>query len=140
MPKAKLTELHNEIDKMLSEGMALWEKYLKAPIPEEYRYFGADEVAENYDGRHIIDLAAACQCFFYFRYLHSDMESESDIRTLLGDYFFSRFSLSLIPIDSTELIDEFAAFLNEDTQSEPYRLDLAKLAAFFGRVNNVLYE
>ena len=82
MPKAKLTELHNEIDKMLSEGMALWEKYLKAPIPEEYRYFGADEVAENYDGRHIIDLAAACQCFFYFRYLHSDMESESDIRTL----------------------------------------------------------
>ena len=62
--------IHKELDKRMGEGYELWEEFLKDSAPEEFRYIGADAVMEGYDGRHLLNLASACQCFFWFRFLH----------------------------------------------------------------------
>ncbi|MBR6349368.1 MAG: hypothetical protein IKR67_02360 [Lachnospiraceae bacterium] len=137
MEKLSKEFIHEEMDKRLGEGYSLWAEFLKDSAPEEYRYIGADAVMEGYDGRHTIDLASACQCFFWFRFLH---EQTDDKALLLGDYFFSRFSHWLIPIDSTPLIDAFSAYLKDDAQGtfNGRVFDAAELENFFRQVGIVL--
>ena len=103
---------HLELDNRLKEGYDLWAEHLNVPAPEDYRYIGT-EACRNCSGEHAENLACACQCFFWFRYLHGLKDSTA---LLLGDYFFSQFSLCLIPIDSTPLIDAFSEFLKKETE------------------------
>ena len=145
---AVLEELHAAIDERLIKGYEMFDKYLNISVPEELKYFAVDAISRSYDKKHLLNLASASQCFFWFRYLHSDvfhnMHSEKhkadefiERATLLGDYFFSQFSLYLIPIDSTPLIDEFSIFLNEES-SKLMEVSKDKFTAFFERVSEVL--
>mgnify|MGYP003320264127 CR=1 FL=1 len=49
-----------------------------------------------------------------------DAKEITSERTLLGDYFFSQFSLSLIPIDSTKLIDTFSDYIKQSVVPETF--------------------
>lgn len=112
-------QLHNIIDKSLEQGHVIHKTYNKKELPENKKYAAADIVGENYTGRHLADLACAAQCLYWFFFLHSKEEISNE-ETLLGDYFFSRFSLHLIPIDSILLIDEFSGYIKRTAASEKF--------------------
>ena len=68
------------------------------------------------DNLHIRELESANVNFEMFRRLHrlDDPQLSTGLATLKGDYYFSRFSLDLIPVDSVEITDRFARILRED--------------------------
>jgi len=144
MNQNKMTEserktIYKDTDAALEKGYMLWRENLSMGIPEELRYFAVDSVLKTYSGKFAKELAAASQGFFWFRYLHylSEEENadETGKRTLLGDWFFSCFSLKLIPIDSTELIDSFSNFLNRDINEE---MDMEKYSLFFESLSGIM--
>ena len=102
----------------LFEGYSLWEGF---PLPSLNK-FEKEEIPKTafrcYSGEFARDFASACQSFYLFRKLHEDIDTNTDIKTLLGDFFFSRFSNHLIPIDNTKLINAFAEYLKRDSQRE----------------------
>ena len=112
----KKREFEAKIDAMLAEGYGLWKGFGLEPLSEEELHFVPDSVYDCCRGRHRENLAAACQSFYLFRLLHFMTEAEPEQTTLLGDYFFSRFSGYLIPIDSTRLTDRFSEYLKQDAQ------------------------
>lgn len=69
---------------------------------------------------HQIELQSANENFELFRKLHAldDTAYSTAEATLRGDYYFSRFSLDLIPVDSIEITDQFAKILREDASGE----------------------
>ena len=110
-----LTELGQSVEKILEEGYGLWsESGIALPNAKE-RHLSADALAGLYDGEHAAELAAACQCFYYFRRHHAMTYKYPEWATLLGDYFFSQFSQNLISLDSVALTDAFADYLRNDT-------------------------
>ena len=111
------SRLRDLVDAALEEGYILWELSGLPCLPTAERYIAADTLASCYNGPHAADLAAACQCFYCFRHLHSMAAEYPAWATLLGDYFFSRFSECLLPLDSVPLTDAFSAYLKSDAQS-----------------------
>ncbi|SHI03831.1 hypothetical protein SAMN02745823_02077 [Sporobacter termitidis DSM 10068] len=110
------SDLRDTVDNMLAEGYCLWnESRIQLP-PVSERYIAADALVLVYGGPNIAELAAACQCFLYFRRLHGLVLDYPAWATLLGDYFFSQFSKNLIPLDSVSLTDAFSAYLKTDIQ------------------------
>lgn len=110
-------ELRDLVDKMLAEGYRLWNESSIHLPPVSERYIAVDVLAAVYDGLNAAELAAACQCFFFFRILHGMVHQYPTWSTLLGDYFFSQFSKNLIPLDSVPLIDAFSGYLKKDIKS-----------------------
>jgi hypothetical protein len=106
--------LRDDVDALLQEGYRLWdETELPPPGPAE-RYAAADVAGVAYRGPHARAFAAACQCFYLFRALHRLSEAFPASATLLGDWFFSQFSLHLIPLDNAPLLLAFSDFLARD--------------------------
>jgi hypothetical protein len=105
-------EIYKEVDALLEEGYVFWDELGFEALSERDKHQITDEVASVVKGKHLINFAAVCQCFYIFQRLHHMVEEEKENATLLGDYFFSRFSHHLIPIDSTKLIDRFSEFLS----------------------------
>ncbi|MBQ9030262.1 MAG: polyprenyl synthetase family protein [Parasporobacterium sp.] len=68
------------------------------------------------DHLHTKELDSANANFALFRKYHKleDPDVSDGEATLRGDYYFSRFSLDLIPVDSVEITDRFARILRED--------------------------
>lgn len=95
----------------------MWKDSALPQLPASERYLASDEIAAVYNGVYSAELAAACQCFYLFRKLHSMLQNYPTWATLLGDYFFSQFSKNLIPIDSVALTDSFSRYLTADTQA-----------------------
>lgn len=112
----RISDFEARIDAMLSEGYVLWKGFGLGPLSEEDLHFVPDTVYFCCGSRHRENLAAACQSFYLFRKLHFMTEAQPEQTTLLGDYFFSRFSRCLIPIDSTGLTDRFSEYLKQDAQ------------------------
>ena len=107
-----------QVVSLLADGYRLWSD---SPVPElshSQRYIASNMAAQVYRGKHSAEFAAACQCFYLFRKLHTMVEEYPKWATLLGDFFFSQFSKILIPLDNVQLINEFSRFLNSDTQSD----------------------
>jgi hypothetical protein len=104
----------NDADALLREGYRLWEEAGLPPLGQEERYAAADAATALYDGPHAREFAAACRCFYLFRALHLRAEDFPESATLLGDWFFSQFSLHLIPMDNVPLILAFSAILARD--------------------------
>ena len=69
---------------------------------------------------HSIELESANENFGLFRKLHKLEDPAYSVAeaVLRGDYYFSRFSLDLIPVDSIEITDKFAKILREDASGE----------------------
>lgn len=76
------------------------------------------------------DYADACEAFYLFRWFHSNADQHPAWAVLTGDYFFSRFSHALIPIDSVELIDRFSDYLKEDVKKMDPDPDIDRYLAF----------
>ena len=76
------------------------------------------------------DYADACEAFYLFRKLHSFADQMPAWAVLTGDFFFSRFSHALIPIDSVELIDRISDYLKEDVKMINTEPDLEGYLAF----------
>ena len=112
MIKKELNRCHD----LLSEGYDFWDSLGFPPLNEAEREEIPNLVFASTNCEHVASLAAACQSFFLFRTLHNQMQQGSDKAILLGDYFFGIFSQCLIPLDNTQIIDEFAVFLRGDTQ------------------------
>ncbi len=72
------------------------------------------------ENKHQIELSSANENFALFRRLHKLEDNDYTVAeaTLRGDYYFSRFSLDLIPVDSIEITDRFAKILREDASGE----------------------
>lgn len=124
-------ELRDSVNNRLAEGYRLWEES-GLPLPSgRERALASEALADAYAGPNAAELAAACQCFYYFRKLHGAAEEQPAGATLLGDYFFSRFSKYLIPLDSVPLTDAFADYLKNDIRQ--------KGAAQYGRTRDTEY-
>lgn len=109
--------LTKEVNALLSEGYQMWEGFgLPEPEEKEKRLVIETAVKSCEGGKFQKEYAAACLSFYLFRKLHEMSESAPETGTLLGDYFFSRFSHYLIPIDNTRLIDLFSEYLKTDAK------------------------
>jgi len=66
------------------------------------------------------ELESAKENYRLFRNFHrlDDPEYTVGEAVLKGDYYFSRFSLDLIPVDSVEITDQYARMLREDASGE----------------------
>jgi hypothetical protein len=106
--------LRVDADALLEEGFRLWDEAGLPPLGPKERRAAADAAGAVYLGPHPAAFAAACQCFYLFRALHRRAEAFPEAATLLGDYFFSRFSAHLIPLDSAALIRAFSDCLARD--------------------------
>jgi hypothetical protein len=104
-------------DEHLREGMSLWEDAGLPPFAEDEGRAAYDAAVAAYDGPFQIEFAAACRCFRLFLALHARAEEFPASATLLGDYFFSKFSSLLIPLDNVRLIEAFSDFLEKDASS-----------------------
>jgi len=109
--------LREEVERQLAEGYELWEAAKLPSLSVSERYTISDELLSVYQGEGSASLATACQCFWLFRKLHGMADANPIYATLIGDYFFSVFSKSLIPLDSVALNNEFARLLSADTQT-----------------------
>ena len=110
-------EIRDKVNALLAEGHMIWETNKLPPLPDSERLVVTDAAIAAYRGENAVHLAAACQSFWLFRKLHEMVDEYPVYATLLGDYFFSVFSKSLIPLDSVKLNDEFAQVLAKDTQA-----------------------
>jgi hypothetical protein len=116
--KGRSEALRKDVDALLRDGYRLWDEAGLPPLGSEERYAAADVAGALYDGPHAREFAAACQCFRLFRALHRRLEERPETVTLLGDWFFSQFSLHLIPLDSVPLTLAFADFLARDASAD----------------------
>ena len=109
-------QCYERVDELLTQGYQFWNEFGLEPLSEEDKHFTIDAILPYYSGEHAINFACACQCFYLFRRLHNEIEGNEETATLLGDYFFSQFAQFVIPIDRTELINQFSEFLSGDAQ------------------------
>lgn len=117
MERTVLQQVMAEAEALFEPERQIWERYGIIPSWEEERrrvMRCAANACEN--GVFAADYTAACLCFYLFRKFHGMAEREPKRATLLGDYFFSRFSHHLIPIDNTRLIDLFSGYLKGDAK------------------------
>lgn len=128
-------DLRHIVDMKLAEGFLLWQESRIDLPPVSERYLAANALAKVYNGPDAISLAAACQCFYYFRMLHRMVDQYPTWSTLLGDYFFSQFSKNLIPLNSTLLTDAFSTFLKNDINNQG---DVSEYMAFIQDLPKVL--
>lgn len=133
-----MNDLRKKLDEMLSDGYRLMEETGLEPFAEEERYLALKACLPLDDEQKYLNLAAAGQCVYCFSVLHNRIEENETAATLLGDYFFSRFSHYLIPLDSRELIEAFSSYLQMDTKDcvDGKRIfDKERYAAFLRRVS-----
>lgn len=110
-------QIVTDVRALLKDGFSMWEQFGLNPWSEkESRAVMECAAASCRNQQFAAEYTAACECFFLYRKLHIMAESCPGTATLLGDYFFSRFSSYLIPIDSTRLIDLFAEYLKQDAK------------------------
>lgn len=128
-----LKSLHSDVDKKLNKGYEMFITYLKKEAKE--KYFAVDLVYEHYQGEHLFNLCVAAQSLYWFLCLHDEKELTNE-KVLLGDYFFSQFSLSLIPIDSTKLIDAFSDYIKQSAVTETF--DREMFAQFISKVHEAI--
>lgn len=133
MSNALCNQLHSDVDSALKKGYEMFITYLGETAKE--KYFAVDKVFENYKGEHLLNLCVAAQSLYWFFKLHDEKELTSE-KTLLGDYFFSQFSLSLIPIDSTKLIDTFSDFIKQSVVKENF--DKQEFENFISKVHEAI--
>lgn len=76
------------------------------------------------------DYADACEYFYLFRKFHRETEQQPERAVLIGDYYFSRFSHALIPIDNVALTDRFAEYLKQDSVGLSAAFDLTQYLMF----------
>lgn len=107
-----------KVNTNLEFGYELWKQFGFTEIPKEEKNCIPEIIMEIYKGRHVSDLACACQCFYLFRKLHGDLDYDPAKATLLGDYFFSKFSFHLIPLDSVSLTNRFSDYLKQEILKE----------------------
>lgn len=132
-----IQEIISKVESNLKEGYSLWEGFSLPPLSNYEKEAIPREAASYYSGEYSSEFATACQSFFLFRKLHEEAGKTSEESTLLGDYFFSLFSNHLIPIDNTELIDEFAEFLSGDTLREVKGNESFSLDKYFLFIRNI---
>lgn len=136
----KRNKIHKITDDYLKEeygflrelGLEFLHDFEKYQIPEY--------VQQVYVGPCLGHFAAACQCYYLFRRLHEKAELEPVRATLLGDYFFSRFSHHLIPVDSTLLIQRFSEFLTHQTECAAEGRNKFDLEGYKTFIKNVSLE
>ena len=117
MEKAASQQVRAEVEALFGQSRQIWERFGIIPDSDEERLRVMDCAARACENRTLaVDYTAACLCFYLFRKLHGMTEREPERATLLGDYFFSRFSHHLIPIDNTRLIDLFSGYLKRDVK------------------------
>ena len=133
MSSATRSQLYSDVDTKLKKGYEMFITYL-GKEPNE-KYFAVDKVFENYEGEHLLNLCVAAQSLYWFLALHASEELTNE-KTLLGDYFFSQFSLSLIPIDSTKLIDVFLDYIKQSVVTQSF--DKEKFAKFISKVHEAI--
>jgi hypothetical protein len=114
----ELAQSRVKADTLLAEGYRLWSESGLPLLPRSERCSVIDAALKAYDGKYSAEFAAACQCFYLFRRLHSLVQQHPTTATLLGDYFFSQFSKNLIPLDSVPLINAFSSFLADEIQTQ----------------------
>lgn len=132
-----LEQIVQQVSGLLEEGQMMWNVFA-CPHPEISRDLQVVEYAAKICRQEAFrtEFAAACQCFYLFRRLHAMAEACPETATLLGDYYFSQFSVHLIPIDSPRLIDCFSEYLKWDTKQETAgekEFDLAHYLSFITR-------
>ncbi|WP_178138524.1 hypothetical protein [Parasporobacterium paucivorans] len=108
--------LQEKLEALLSDGYGMMAEMGMEPFGEEERSLTAEIFCTYPDIEKGLNLAAAGQCFYCFCSLHNRIEENETAATLLGDYFFSRFSHFLIPLDSRQLIEEFSLYLQEESK------------------------
>lgn len=109
--------LYDQVEAILAEGYGFWHRSI-IPLPEPWERAGSVQALAPYsEAVFAVRLAVACQCFYYFRRLHGVVQAAPTWTTLLGDYFFSRFSQALIPLDSVPLTDAFSDYLKRAVQT-----------------------
>lgn len=119
--KQRKQQIVTDVCALLEDGFSMWERFgLKLPDEKECQEVLRCAVCACKKERFTKEYAAACQCFFLYRKLHIMAESCPGTATLLGDYFFSRFSSFLIPVDSTRLIDLFSEYLKQDAKESAW--------------------
>jgi hypothetical protein len=99
------------LETLFSEGYELCREQGVYLPPEDQRQAVLDVARDSFSGEYAENFASACLAFYLFQDLHGRVYEAPAATTLLGDYFFSRFSKHLIPIDSVPLIDAFSEYL-----------------------------
>lgn len=130
-------EIISKVGDNLKEGYSLWEGFSLPPLSKYEKEAIPKEAVSYYLGEYSSDFATACQSFYLFRKLHEEVNEISEEATLLGDYFFSLFSNHLIPIDNTDLIDEFAEFLSSDAVREVKGNEKFSIDEYFLFIRNI---
>lgn len=139
--ECRKTEFLEKVNINLKVGYELWEQFGFAEISIQEKNYIPDMIADIYKGRHASDLACACQCFYLFRKLHEEVEARPGEATLLGDYFFSRFSNHLIPIDSVSLTNGFSDYLKQEVLMEVKGrngFDMVEYEAFLHKIPELI--
>ena len=137
MNQNNLSPLMFELNNLLFNGYQMWDRFGCYPLNEMEKHIVLQQaVTSCRTDCHTKEYAAACQCFFLYRKLHYMVEEQPEAATLLGDYYFSKFSQFLIPIDSTRLIDLFSEYLKKDAKEAAAgskEFDLNRYLAFVKR-------
>ena len=111
------------IDEILKEAGQIWPNAVLSSRREEERR-QVRRFAVACAGSYQKEYADACECFFLFRVIHRMTDVDAGWSALTGDWFFSRFSKALIPIDSVLLIDRFSEYLTEDLMRSEQVFDM----------------
>ncbi len=133
MSNVILSQLHSDVDTRLKKGYEMFITYEGADADK--KYIAVDKVFENYNGEHLLNLCVATQSLYWFLSLH-DKKDLTNEKILLGDYFFSQFSLSLIPIDSTKLIDVFSDYIKQSVAKETFNQE--EFLSFISKVHEAI--
>jgi hypothetical protein len=113
------------IDEILKEAAGIWPDSVLSEQEKQARQTIRRSAGEACKDRNAKYYADACECFYLFRVIHRMSDADPGWAALTGDYFFSRFSHALIPIDSVPLTDRFSDYLLADTvrHSQPFDLE-----------------
>lgn len=118
-------------DEIFEEAASVW-KQEEIPVisKRDRREIRETALSSVHHTEHGTFFADACECFYLFRIVHRYTQELPGWAVLTGDYFFSRFSHALIPIDNVELIDRFSDYLKKDAKADTREFDLAAYLAF----------
>lgn len=156
-----LDKIHSVIDQNVEDPFL----FLHMERPEEaygkLKYFAADVIAQNYEGRCLDGLACVCQCFFNSRMAHTQHKDPDALHVLLGDFYIGQMAGFELPEETSfEIMEQFAAFIEAETadletevsedivvkqaklpETEDIDLpDLEKFEALFRKIAEVAHE
>ena len=118
------------IDQILKEAEMIWPQVDLGLNVRDERETVRSSAVSSCTGEFANDYADACECFYLFRIIHRMSEKDPAFAALTGDYFFSRFSHALIPVDSVPLIERFSDYLKADAKQSEKAFDLTEYLAF----------